>query len=160
MDTVTFHASYEAHAGDVFRLARFLTGSDAQAADVTSETFLRAWAGRRAIREVTAKGYLLAIARNLALDERRRGRRWAAQDPPDTTVSPDAPARLELRRAVAAIDRLPPRYREPLLLAAAGVPYDEIARGLGISPPVAKIRIFRARRALERVLEGTERNAK
>ena len=37
---------YEAYANDIFRFARFLTRSDDAAADIASETFLRAWAGR------------------------------------------------------------------------------------------------------------------
>ena len=41
--TTTFHSLYQAHAKDIYRFARFLTGSDDAAADVTSETFLRAW---------------------------------------------------------------------------------------------------------------------
>ena len=32
----TFHSLYDAHAADVFRFARYLTGSDDAAADVTS----------------------------------------------------------------------------------------------------------------------------
>ncbi len=75
--TTTFHSLYEAHAQDVYRFARFLTGSDDAAADVTSETFLRAWTGRDAIRAETAKAYLLAIARNLARDRARAGSRIA-----------------------------------------------------------------------------------
>jgi len=70
----TFHSLYRAHAGDVFRFARYLTGSDDAAADITSETFLRAWVGRDAIRVETAKAYLLTIARNLYRDDLRRTR--------------------------------------------------------------------------------------
>ena len=40
---------------------------------------------------------------------------------------------------------LPGQYREPLLLAASGVGYDEIARMLGITVSTAKIRVHRAR---------------
>jgi DNA-directed RNA polymerase specialized sigma24 family protein len=38
MDTTTFHDLYEAHAGAVRRLARFLTGNDDAATDIVSET--------------------------------------------------------------------------------------------------------------------------
>ena len=51
----TFHSLSEAHAKDVYRFARYLTGSDDAAADIASETFLRAWSGRDAIRVETAK---------------------------------------------------------------------------------------------------------
>ena len=46
MQRATFHSLYEAHASDVFRFARYLTGDADAAADITSETFLRAWTGR------------------------------------------------------------------------------------------------------------------
>ena len=40
---------------------------------------------------------------------------------------------------------LPAEYREPLLLAAAGVGYEEIGRMLGLSIGTVKIRVHRAR---------------
>jgi len=145
METTTFQALYEAHARDLFRFARYLTGSEDAAADIVSETFLRAWAGRARIRVATAKAYLLAIARNLAHDRRRAARRWPGADVPDRLVPPDAETRLELDRALAAVDALPEAYREPLLLVAYGLSYDEAARVLGLPVPTLKIRVHRAR---------------
>jgi RNA polymerase sigma-70 factor (ECF subfamily) len=141
----TFHTLYQAHAADVYRFARFLTGSDDAAADIASETFLRAWAGRDAIRVETAKAYLLAIARNLARDRARAASRIADAEPPETPVAPSAEARLELGRTLAAVRALPADYREPLVLAAAGVGYEEIGRMLGLSIGTVKIRVHRAR---------------
>jgi RNA polymerase sigma-70 factor (ECF subfamily) len=143
--TTTFHGLYEAHAKDVYRVARFLTGSDDAAADITSETFLRAWAGRDAIRVETAKAYLLAIARNLAHDRGRAACRVADADVPEQPVAPNAEARLELNRTLAGVRLLPPEYREPLVLAATGVGYEEIGRVLGLSVSTVKIRVHRAR---------------
>jgi len=145
MEPATFHSLYDAHARDVYRFARFLTGSDDAAADVTSETFLRAWAGRDAIRVSTAKAYLLAIARNLCRDRVRRAAQWSAAPMPERSVTPNAEARVQLQRTLDAIDGLPVAYREPLLLAASGVGYDEIARLLGVSAGTVKIRVYRAR---------------
>jgi RNA polymerase sigma-70 factor, ECF subfamily len=141
----TFHTLYQAHAGDVFRFARFLTGSDDAAADITSETFLRAWSGRDAIRVETAKAYLLAIARNLARDRGRAASRVSDAEVPDTPVAANAEARLELGRTLAAMRALTPEYREPLVLAATGVGYEEIGRLLGLSVSTVKIRVHRAR---------------
>lgn len=70
-------------ARDVFRFARYLTGNDDAAADITSETFLRAWAGRDAVRVATAKAYLLAIARNLCRDRGRHKQQWQAAQMPE-----------------------------------------------------------------------------
>jgi RNA polymerase sigma-70 factor (ECF subfamily) len=141
----TFHSLYEAYAKDVYRFARFLTGSDDAAADITSETFLRAWAGRDTIRVATTKAYLLAIARNLARDRGRFAARWRDAPMPDRVVAPNAETRIELQRTFDAIRALPVEYREPLLLAAVGSSYDEIARVLDISVSAAKIRVHRAR---------------
>jgi RNA polymerase sigma-70 factor, ECF subfamily len=143
--TTTFHSLYEAHAKDVYRFARFLTGSDDAAADVASETFLRAWAGRDTIRVETAKAYLLAIARNLARDRFRTASRLSDGEVPETPVAPNAEARLELTQTLAAVRNLAPEYREPLLLAASGVGYEEIGRLLGLSVGTVKIRVHRAR---------------
>lgn len=141
----TFHRLYEAYAKDVFRFARFLTTSEDAAADITSETFLRAWVGRDTIRTETAKAYLLAIARNLARDRGRLISQWQDAPMPDQTVAPNAETRMELKRALAMVRTLPVQYREPLLLAASGVSYDDIARALNLSVSTAKIRVHRAR---------------
>ena len=134
--TTTFHSLYEAHAQDVYRFARFLTGSDDAAADVTSETFLRAWTGRDAIRAETAKAYLLAIARNLARDRAR-----AAQPdlrtrdvPRDARWRPTPKPRLELNRTLDAHARAAVRLSRTAAAARSrGVGYDEIGRMLGLS---------------------------
>jgi len=159
MQTATFHSLYEAHARDVFRFARFLTGSDDAAADITSETFLRAWAGRETVRVETAKAYLLAIARNLCRDRGRRAQQWRAAPMPDRVVAPNAEAALELQRALDAIDALPIEYREPLLLAASGVTYEEIGRMLGVAAGTVKIRVHRARLKLAAAAEGEVRRS-
>jgi len=141
----TFHSLYQAHAGDVFRFARYLTGSDDAAADITSETFLRAWVGRDAIRVETAKAYLLTIARNLARDRGRAASRLSDADVPEVPVAPNAEARVDLNRTLAAVRALSIEYREPLVLAATGVGYEEIGRMLGLSVSTVKIRVHRAR---------------
>jgi RNA polymerase sigma-70 factor (ECF subfamily) len=144
LDTA-FHRLYEAHAKDVYGLARFLTGSDDAATDITSETFLRAWAGRDRIRADTAKAYVLTIARNLARDRGRLASQWRLSAMPERTIPPTADARIELQRTLTAIRALPQEYREPLLLSASGASYDEIARQLGLTIATAKIRVHRAR---------------
>jgi RNA polymerase sigma factor (sigma-70 family) len=153
----TFHSLYDAHAKDVYRFARFLTGSDDAAADITSETFLRAWAGRDTIRVETAKAYLLAIARNLARDRARSASRISDAEVPETPVPPNAEARLELSRTLDAVRALPSDYREPLLLAVSGVGYDEIGRLLGLSVATVKIRVHRARLKLGTALSAPGR---
>jgi RNA polymerase sigma-70 factor (ECF subfamily) len=157
MQPTTFHSLYEAYAGDIFRFARFLTRSDDAAADITSETFLRAWAGRDTIRATTARAYLFTIARNLCRDRARTSRQWPAAPMPDRAVGPAAEARIELHRTLDAAAALPDAYREPLLLAASGVGFDEIGTILGISANTVKIRVHRARLKLVAAVESAAR---
>src|SRR4051812_24381198 len=145
MDGTAFHHLYDAHAKDVYRFARFLRASGDAAADIPSETFLRAWVGRERIRVETAKGYLVAIARNLAHDRGRFASRWTGAEVPTQVVAPNADARIELRRTLEAMRALPTEYREPLMLAAMGVEYEEIGQVLGMSVSTVKIRVYRAR---------------
>lgn len=140
---------------DVYRFARFLTSSEDAAAEITSETFLRAWVGRETIRVETAKAYLLAIARNLARDRGRYAKRWPDAEMPDRSVAPNAEARIELRRTLEAVRALPVEYREPLMLAASGLSYDEIGRVLEIPVSTVKIRVYRARLKLTAMTAGS-----
>jgi DNA-directed RNA polymerase specialized sigma24 family protein len=59
---ITFHDLYERYAADVYRFAYWLTSHQADAEDITSETFVRAWVGRERIQVETVKAYLLTIA--------------------------------------------------------------------------------------------------
>jgi len=72
---LSFQELYESYAPDVFRFAFSLSGERAEAEDITSETFVRAWVNRSAIRTETLKAYLMTIARNTFLERRRKSRR-------------------------------------------------------------------------------------
>jgi RNA polymerase sigma-70 factor (ECF subfamily) len=153
MTTATFQSIYESCAPDVRRLAFYLTRSTDAASEITSETFLRAWTGRFSIRTETAKAYLLAIARNLAIDYLRRPLPPIAIEDHHAVALPGVAISIELEQVLAAIAQLPPAYRDALLLAAVdGLPYEETARVLGISVACAKVRVHRARLKLSESL--------
>jgi len=147
-----FQALYRAHARDVHRFALFLSGDAALAEDIVSETFVRLWHARARVDLVTVKGYLLAIARNLFLQERRRTSRTIALDDHGEVTDPGpgpierAGARDELRVVMAALQELPEVDRAAVLMRAeAGMPYAEIAAALGITETAAKVKVHRAR---------------
>ena len=52
-----FHSLYEKYVQDVRRFALLLSGNDALADDLTSETFVRVWTSRGEIRQATVKAY-------------------------------------------------------------------------------------------------------
>ena len=70
-------------------------------------------------------------------------------DPEERTL-----ARADLERTLGALDRLPRRYREALLLVAAGQLDTASAAGiLGISRSALKMRVHRARKQLQHLME-------
>src|ERR1043165_8596261 len=75
-----FHELYESYSRDVYRFALYLSGDPALADDITSETFIRVWSSPEPVRLATVKAYLLSIARNLYLMERRRSSRHQSLD--------------------------------------------------------------------------------
>lgn len=156
----SFHEIYERHARSVYRFALYLSGDASLAEDITAEAFLRLWGARQPIVMETVKGYLLAIARNVYLQERQRSGRFT--ELPDTleanvAVSDPAETREELRRTLNWLQRLPETDRAALLMRAEQeLPYEEIARALGISLSLAKVKVHRARLRLAeyRLAEG------
>jgi len=149
-----FSELYRRYAPDVFRFALYLTGNRGDAEDITSETFVRLWASSEPIRSQTVKGYLCTIARNLFLQGIRRHSRRVdlSEELPDKAAGPQerAEQRDELERVIACLQKLPELDRAALLMRALeDLPYEEIALALGISVASAKVKVHRARLALE-----------
>jgi len=147
-------ALYRQYAPDVFRFALYLSGNRDEAEDITSETFVRAWTSPEPIRAATVKGYLLTIARNLFLQTLRKTRRHVEleeEDLRDPNPGPQAQAEQssEVQAVLAKLQKLSAVDRAALLMRAVhDMPYEEIARSLGISLAATKVKIHRARLAL------------
>jgi RNA polymerase sigma-70 factor (ECF subfamily) len=154
-----FGALYTKYAQDVYHFALYLSGERGEAEDITSETFVRAWVSSETIRVATVRGYLFTIARNLFLQGLRKKSRQVALDENlrDTRASPYAQAeqKADLRNVLAGLQKLPEIDRAALLMRAFDeMPYEEIARALGISLPAVKVKIHRARLALADIRKG------
>lgn len=153
----------EEYAARVYRFALRLTGDRHRAEDLTQETFLRAWRARRRLREPKATGgWLFRIAANLWRDEIRRSHRGpnrvnlAPDDQPSAKPPPDRGVldREDVRRAIEAMDDLPPRQREVLYLhACEEFPIEQIAECLGISSDAVKASLSLARKRMRRRLD-------
>jgi RNA polymerase sigma-70 factor (ECF subfamily) len=148
-----FSELYKKHAPDVYHFALYLSGERGEAQDITSETFVRAWTAPEPIRMATVKGYLFTIARNLFLQGLRKKSRQVELDDQlrDPQPSPHAQAeqKEELQAVLAGLQKLPEIDRAALLMRAFDeMPYEEIARALGISLASVKVKIHRARLTL------------
>jgi RNA polymerase sigma-70 factor (ECF subfamily) len=150
-DMAVFLDIYERYAKDIYRFALYRSGDEALAEDITSETFVRLWTSdEKAIRILTVKAYLFAIARHLFIDSRRSAVRHVEIDPqlaqPGDNPETRAIRRSELRDVMAQLQQMPEVDRAALLLhAQQEMSYEDIAQVLGISLAAVKVKIHRAR---------------
>jgi RNA polymerase sigma-70 factor (ECF subfamily) len=150
---MTFEQLYTTHFSDVYRFAVWLTRDTTEAEDVTSETFIRAWAKRDRLRTETLKGYLFTIARNISI---KRGRSVSKSEQLPNEVVDLAPdphrtvsARMDLDLVTRAVAVMATPDRLALILRTEHeLPYEEVARILEISTGAARVRVHRARRKL------------
>lgn len=146
---MTFEELYRAHFPDVRRFALYLTGNFAEADDIASETFVRAWAADAPLKAHSLSAYLFSIARNLHRRSRRRAafQAEAPDEPPG--LERELAGRSELAAMLARLQVLPEIDRAALLMRAFhDLPYEEIAVALGISVASAKVKVHRARNIL------------
>ena len=144
---------YKKYAPDVYRFALYLSSERGEAEDITSETFVRAWTAPEPIEMATVKGYLFTIARNLFLQGLRKKTRHVELDEElrDPRAGPYAQAeqKEKLRSVMTELQKLPEASRSALLMRAVdGMPYEDIAKVLGISLAAVKVKIHRARLSL------------
>lgn len=137
-----------------------LTRSPDDALELTQETFLHAYqALARWTPDARLSTWLFRIARNLAFDWLRRGKRVAfvpwdedqAASHPDPAPAPDAVLETAQRfqGLEKALARLPPEHREILLLREIEeMSYEDIAAVLNLNTGTVKSRIARARAGL------------
>jgi RNA polymerase sigma-70 factor (ECF subfamily) len=154
-----FRKLYESHAPHVRRFVLFLGGDPALADDITSETFVRAWAAPGPIRQDTVRAYLFTIARNLFRDSERRARRHGPLDDElrdrGVTAHQHVEDRSELASVLRELQRLPELDRAALLMRAQDqMSYEDISRALGMTLSAVKVKIHRARLKLMRGREA------
>ena len=167
-DRAAFGALVKRYQSPIYNFALHFFRSRETAEDVTQETFLRAFRFLHSYDlERRFLTWLYSIARNICIDkhrERQRKEGISIEDLPPEHLRWDKPegdplAMLEDREARsilrAAVDRLPEKYKTPLILCyMQGASYQEISDALGISLNNTKIRIFRAKKLLLEYLYG------
>jgi RNA polymerase sigma-70 factor (ECF subfamily) len=140
---------YDEHAEALFRFLLDFTGNEADTKDVLQEVFVRLARGAEFDEVVrTERGWLIRIARNLAIDlSRRRETRQRNYDAfraqPTPKSSPGhGPDETTFQVALeGALEELPLEQREVVHLKTwSGLTFEEIADALGISPNTAASR--------------------
>ena len=131
--------------------------------DIVQESYLRVWRRHLLKPIISAKAFLFAVARHIALDTIRHESHSpisAVNDLGTLNVHTDNPSsdeaastREEVKLLLAAIERLSPRTREVYMLRKfQQIPQKEIASMLKISPKTVEVHIGRANRSCEQFL--------
>ncbi|MGB3027568.1 RNA polymerase sigma factor [Paradevosia shaoguanensis] len=164
------------HNQRLFRAARAITRSDAEAEDVVQEAYMRAFTHLDTFRgDALLSTWLTRIAINEALNRKRRRRETALLDDIDLALAEEEPAlamypivqiptnpeteaaREETRLLLeGAIDRLSEPFRIVFVLRdVQGLSTEAVAECLRIPDATVKTRLHRARRMLRQILEET-----
>ena len=149
---------YATYRDDLFRYLCSLTHDPAQAEDLLSETFLQALQSAGSFRgQSSEKTWLFDIARNLWLRALRRRRPTvpledlagltAGEEPADA-----AAARMLRDRIRTLLAQKDERTRTIVMQRMQGVPFETIARALGISAGSARVVDYRTRQWLKETL--------
>jgi RNA polymerase sigma-70 factor, ECF subfamily len=150
------------YSGLLYRVALSLLRNRAEAEDVLQDVFLRVLQRKRELAAIVElRPWLVRIAWNLALDRRRRIRPQQMDDLfAEGLLAADQPADQALaeagriRQVMAAIERLPQRERQALLLSAMDeLSTAEIGIVMGRSESSVRSLLFRARTHLRQRLD-------
>lgn len=149
------------HAPACFRVALSIVRDSSLAEDVVQESMIKAWRSIDGFRgESSERSWLLRITHNTAVSTLRRVRDDATDPfemPERATFGVDAQVegRRDLELLASALDGLDELTRSILVLRdVEGLPYQQIAETLGVSVPLVKTRLLRARRELQRAVES------
>jgi len=158
---------FEAYHDRIYRYILGMVKNPAEAEALKQDTFLRAYRYGDSLRDPEAvRGWLYRIATHVCLDRLRQrkplisldGEEGEARVAPPVSQSP-SPLDVSERKETSAcvqrcLDFLPDKYRAVILLHEAhSLTAPEIAALLGVAVTTVKIRLHRARRKLQQVME-------
>lgn len=151
-----FSAAVTEHGRRMYRAARAVLDSDADAQDAVAQAVLQAWQSLDRLRDRSAlRPWLVKIAVNCAYAMRRKqGRVVYLDDLPQEPAAPEPVRHEGLWEAVCA---LPPDRRAVVtLFYYEDMTVDEIARALRVPRGTVKSRLSRARGQLKEMLQEQE----
>jgi len=130
-----------------------------EVADLRQEAYVKIYEAAQRERPSPVKPFLIMIARNLMIDRLRRNNVVSIETMNDldwSNISEIAPspedrvaARQQLTRMQAALDQLPPRCREVIVLRRVhGFSQREVAKKMGIKEETVENQVMKGMRVL------------
>ena len=170
-DMGAFEALYQRHQAGIYTFVRSQVREAEMAADLTQQTFVRAWDSLARLREPGAfQSWLHRIALNLVRDEAKSGRarleviasdlgdestgvaagEVAARDPTPEEMALSSELRDKVWQALGSV---PAEQRAALVMHhMTGMSVAEIARAMEVRPGTVMSRLARGREALRKLL--------
>ncbi len=150
-----FHLLYHAYSQKVYRYCLRMLGEKPLAEDAFQETFIRIYERASTFNGTNFQAWLFAIARNTCYNYLRSKKEHDNFDETFHPVSKENVPDIMLKDYIEkAIQSLPIPLREALLLREyEDCSYQEIAEILQIELSLAKIRVYRARILLRKLLQ-------
>ena len=160
-----FEKLVTAYEKNVYNIALRMVGDPDDAADMTQETFIKAYRALSSFRgDSKFSSWLYRIASNVCLDFLRSRSRHpqvslstvdeddrATFELPDMRQNPEEQLmkKLSMEAVRRGLEQLPEQQRQILVLRElGGLSYAELAQTLGLEEGTVKSRIFRARKRL------------
>lgn len=140
--------------------ARSLCRQRDMADDLVQEAMMRAWSSRHTFQPGSSfRAWVFTILRNQFYSAVRKNNRHATWEPEAAerilVQQPEQEARLHLEDVQGALRQLPREQREMLLMiAGAGLSYEEAALAADCKIGTVKSRINRGRAAIRAIVDG------
>ncbi len=154
-DRGAFRTLYDMFHTAVYRFCRHMIGDEAMAKDAFQETFIRMFEHRQELRGTNIRSWLFTISRRVCLNHLRTKRaQHVSFDESFHAYGDHVQSDVLLKEQIErALDHLPLALREALVLREyEGHSYIEIAAIVGIDLSLAKVRVYRARLMMRKLL--------
>lgn len=157
----TFLEVYEEYGDAIFRFCLTKTKNRDIALDLTQDTFIKTWEYLASGKEVELiRPFLYRVARNLIIDLSRKKKTLSLDNYLDEggniadTAQPEFGKSFDVDQALALVQSLDPKYRDPLLLRyVEDLSVSEIAKVLSLSENVISVRLHRGVKQLQTIIK-------
>lgn len=159
-DEAAFEAAFLEHYPRIFGVLFRLVGDQAQAEDLTLETFWKLWRTPPIDQRDSLGGWLYRVAMRLGYNALRAAKRrtqyeeQAGREALTLNPSPDPAREVEVKqereRVRAVLRQMPEREAQLLILRHSGLSYKEIAAALNVAPTSIGTWLARAEAEFER----------
>lgn len=153
----TFEEICRDYGAMIRRIALSYESAPERADDLVQEIYIAIWRALPSFRgEATLRTFLARIATNRAVTHVARAMKAPTSIGldgliPSSIESPEHQAIARDRRAalMAAVQRLPLTYRQPVMLVLEGLTFEEVSQVLGITSNAVGVRMSRAKQLLK-----------